>query len=166
MMNDLLTKLPYNLPGTIYRSPLAFSPIFDPHERIMEAYVEAGVDTVVMLTSEEEAREITGRDLRAFYEDRGMDVIYSPIPDYSVPAPGQLQTPIQKTLASARSGETIVIHCHAGHGRTGIFAACLAKIVFNMTGEQAVQWVRQYIPQAVENPRQYQFVKTFNYQRE
>lgn len=158
---DKLIELPYGLEGTIYRSPLPFSPMFDPAQTVMDAYLRAGVDTVVMLTPEEEARGLTGRDLRREFCDQGFEVIYAPVMDFSVPEEGVFQTTIPKTLQAARGGKTIVIHCHAGIGRTGMFAACLARVVFDMNGDEAVAWVREYVPHAVENQAQYQFVKSF-----
>jgi hypothetical protein len=47
-------------------------------------------------------------------------------------------------------------------GRTGTFAACLARIVFGMDGDSAIAWVRQFVPTAVENILQAQFVSKFN----
>jgi hypothetical protein len=44
-----------------------------------------------------------------------------------------------------------------------MFAACLAKVVFVMDGEEASQWVRQYIPRAVETWEQHHYVKNFKY---
>ena len=162
-MEKILTKLPFGLPGQIYRSSMPFSPMFDPDKRILQAYLDVGVEVVVMLAEDWEVRDLTGMDLKARYQQLGMSVIHAPIRDFSVPETGDLQGPIRKTLAAARAGQTIVIHCHAGWGRTGIFAACLAKVVFNLPAEEAVYWLRQYIPRAVENQVQYEFVSDFKY---
>jgi len=160
-MNNDLTILPYGLPGTIYRSPLPGSPLFDPAGRLFAAYSAAGVDVVVMLTPEDEAQALTGLDLRSEYQSLGFEVVYAPVTDFSVPESGTFQEPIQTALQAAQAGQTIVIHCHAGRGRTGIFAACLAKVVFKLPGDEAVSWVRHFIPNAVENQRQFQFVIDF-----
>lgn len=162
-MKNVLTELPYGLAGRIYSSPLPFSPLFDPQWEVLDAYHKLGVDMIVMLTLKEEAHRLTGVDLLARYHELGFDVIYSPVQDFSIPEKGAFQHPIQKTLQAAKSGGTIAIHCHAGIGRTGTFASCLAKVVFDISGEEAVSWVRQYIPHAVENTRQYQFVLDFDY---
>ena len=159
----LLTKLPYRLPGTIYRSPLPFSPLFDRHGQLLDAFVYADVDTVVMLTPIEEVEELIGVNLYIRYQQLGFDVIYAPVEDFSIPSEGGFQQPIQDTLRAAKAGKTIVIHCHAGLGRSGMFAACLAKVVFDIDGEKASEWVRQYIPRAVETWEQHQFVKEFEY---
>lgn len=160
--NTPLTSLPYGLPGQIYRSSLPFSPLFDPRGIVFDAYLAAGADVVVMLASDEEALALTGINLRDLYERFGLEVIYAPVPDFGIPADGVFQKAVSNVLRCAKGGQTIVIHCHAGVGRTGIFSACLAKAVYGFNGADAVEWVRQYIPGAVENAGQHQFVERFN----
>ena len=160
-MKHFLTELPYGLAGTIYRSPLPYSPLFDPHGRILPAFKLYGVDTVVVLNQTEEILRLTGQDLLERYHDLGYTVIHAPVPDFDVPTPAVLGDALTRTLAAAEAGRTIVMHCHAGVGRTGILAACLAKTVFGLSGEGAITWVRQFIPEAVENQVQYQFVLNY-----
>jgi len=162
-MDEPITLLPFGLKGQIYRSSMPFRPMFDPDKHILGAYLDAGIELVVMLAEDAEVKELTGRDLKETYRQHGMSVIHAPIRDFSAPEPHDLQSPIQKTLDAAREGKTIAIHCHAGWGRTGIFAACLAKVVFDMTAEEAVLWLRHFIPRAVESQEQYQFVRDFEF---
>jgi hypothetical protein len=46
-------------------------------------------------------------------------------------------------------------------GRTGIFLACLAKDALNLEGWDAIKWVRQSIPGAMENSYQEDFVLNY-----
>lgn len=160
-MADGLTELPYGLAGKIFRSALPFSPTFDGEGRLLAAYAGAGVNTVVMLISVEEAQRLTGQDLLERYQALGYDVIQAPVPDFEAPSAEDFQAALRSTLAAANLGRTLVVHCHAGIGRTGTFAACLAKHVFGMTGKAAIDWVREFIPEAVENLAQNQFVLDF-----
>ena len=52
-----------------------------------------------------------------------------------------------------------MVHCLAGVGRTGMFLASLAKLGMGYSSEDAVRWVREYIPGAIEIPEQEQLVK-------
>lgn len=158
------THLPYGLKGEVYRSALPYSPLFDPKGDLVEAFVDVGVDLVVMLTPEDEVWEVTGRNLKGLYKDFGFNVIYVPVEDFSVPDPGDFQGPIRQVLNAARSGKSVVIHCQAGLGRTGMFAACLAKAVLDLNGEEAVRWVRRYVPEAVQTAQQFRFVERFTYE--
>jgi len=160
-MSEDLIELPYGLAGTVYRSPLPFSPLFDRRGELLKAYDALGVETVVMLNTTDEVLRLTGEDLAAHYDSLGYAVIHAPVPDFHAPQVEVFRPALVRALAAAEAGRTIVIHCHAGIGRTGTFAACLAKMVFVMKGEEAVDWVRGFIPEAVENHEQYQFVLNF-----
>ena len=160
-MKKLLTELPFGLAGTIYRSPLPFSPVYDPKGELIDAYKAAGIAVVVMLTPIEDVIRMTGMDLKARYHNLGLGVIYAPIEDFSTPERGDMRLPIEQTLAAAQAGENIVIHCHAGIGRTGLFVACLARVIWEQSADEAVDWVRQYIPYAVENEAQMTFIRDF-----
>ena len=48
--------------------------------------------------------------------------------------------------------------CSAGIGRTGLFTASLAKRYLGLSGAEALQWGRRFIPRAVETPEQQQLV--------
>lgn len=156
-----LTKLPYGLKGQVYRSPMAYSRMFDPDWKVMPAYRKAGVNVVVVLTSWEEALLKAGLNLKQKYAEEGMAVIYLPTPDFGTPDPEPFREALAQALKAANQGKTVAIHCHAGLGRTGIFAACMAKVVFNLDGKQAFDWVRGAIPGAVENQDQINFIENF-----
>jgi len=162
-MMDILNELPYKLPGKFYRSPMPYSRMFDPDWRVMPAYRQVGVEVVVVLTSWDEILFKAGVDLKKEYASAGMDVIYLPTPDFGTPEPEPFRQALGQALQAARQGQNVAVHCHAGLGRTGIFATCLAKGVLGLDGRQAFVWVRQYIPGAVENQDQIDFIEEFIY---
>ena len=79
-------------------------------------------------------------------------------PDFSVPSQDDLAQAVQHTIAYAQAGQHIAMHCSAGIGRTGLFAAALAKRLWSLPGSEALQWIRRYIPHAVETPAQQRLI--------
>jgi protein-tyrosine phosphatase len=150
-------ELPLGLPGRVFRSPMPFG-LYDLHGEVYDRWREEQIAVIVLLASDEECLQKTGRNLQQFYRQEGFAVLYLPIPDFGVPTPADLDKAVQHTIAYAQAEHHVAIHCSAGIGRTGLFMACLAKRVFGFSGEEALQWVRHYIPYAVEIPEQQRLV--------
>ena len=148
-----LTELPFGFPGRIFRSPMPFGP-YDLHGEVYDRFCEEQIAVIVLLASDEECLHTTGCNLRALYLKAGFQVLYLPIPDFGVPTKDDLEQAVQDTIAYAQAGHHIVIHCSAGIGRTGLFMAYLAKRCLGLSGAEALQWVRCFIPHAVETPEQ------------
>ena len=152
-----LTELPFGLAGHIFRSPMPFG-TYDPREEVFNKYIQNGVSVIVLLAEDEECLKKAGRNLRLLYEEEGFNVIHLPIRDFGVPSNGDLVRAVNAVIAYAQTGRNIAIHCSAGIGRTGLFASLLAKHILDLSGEEAIAWVQQYIPGAVETVEQRQLV--------
>jgi protein-tyrosine phosphatase len=152
-----MNELPLGLSGRVFRSPMPFGD-YDPDENLFPEFVKYKISCVVLLASDEECIRNTGINLRELYTQVGMKVIHLPIRDYSVPEDSVLRNTIESAVQNLQGGRNLVIHCSAGIGRTGTFAACLAKRVLGMTGEQSIEWIRQLVPGAVETDEQERLV--------
>ena len=152
-----LTELPFHLPGSIFRSPMPFS-VYDPQGDSLFQFKREKGSLIVLLAEEEECVMRTGLNLKSLYLNQGFQVLHLPIPDFNVPSKEDLEEAIKKTVEHAQVGKNILIHCHAGLGRTGLFVAYLAKRVLGLSSEEAIHWTRKYIPHALETDEQSQMV--------
>ena len=156
----MITELPFSLPGRIYRSPMPFSQ-YD-HFDAWTAFQDHDVQLVVLLTEQQEYLVYAKRDLPDLYRSQGLDVLHLPVPDFGIPTKSlQWNEGIQAVMDAAGVGKNVAVHCLAGLGRTGTFMACLAKRVLGLSGTEAINWVRDFIPGAMENAHQEEFVLSF-----
>ncbi len=155
--NIMMIELPFNFPGRIFRSPMPFSN-FDGVE-VWQSYLEQEINIVIVLTEEQEYLVYAKRDLPEFYRANGLDVLHIPVPDFGIPEDlPQWEQGLEAAAQAAKDGKNVAVHCLAGNGRTGTFLACLAKENLDMTGDQAILWVRESIPGAMESRYQEEFV--------
>ena len=155
--SDDLTELPVGQPGRLFRGPMPLG-AFDGRRSILRRLQEENVQVVVPLIEAGEDVQKAGLDLLALYGQAGYTILHSPIQDFMVPGPGQLEPVIDRVADELAAGRGVFVHCNAGHGRTGIFLAMYAIRKLGMSGTQAVTWVRTYIPVAMENDLQIAFV--------
>jgi protein-tyrosine phosphatase len=155
-----LTLLPMGLPGKIFRSPMPFGH-FDSTGWVYPAYKINEIHTVVMLVPDAESWIYAGQDLRQLYTRDGMGVIYLPMKDYSGTDIQSLSQAVDAALDLARAGKNLVIHCHAGLGRTGLFAACMARRQMGLGSKEAIQWIRNLVPGSVESDEQERIIRMF-----
>jgi len=59
---------------------------YDLHGEVYDRFCEEQIAVIVLLASDEECLHKTGCNLRALYHKAGFQVLYLPIPDFSVPA--------------------------------------------------------------------------------
>ncbi|MCJ7694410.1 MAG: hypothetical protein MUO40_03205, partial [Anaerolineaceae bacterium] len=106
---EKITRLPYQFPGEIFRSPCPSSIMFDITGEVFPLYRMHKIKWVVMLLSDEEALQHTGLNLREVYASEGMQVIYSPVEDFCAPPFGAFDDAIQQVLVHVNLTENIAI---------------------------------------------------------
>ena len=157
LMPDI-THLAFELPGQVYRSPLPFG-AFDPENQVFKQWKAAQIDEIYSLIQPKEWTEKAWQDSRPLILEAGMALKMYPIMDFWTPDdPAGFISAVQMALNAAKNGKNIVVHCNAGWGRTGLFLTEMAIQHFGFGVEEAVAWVRLFVPPAVENQDQYQFL--------
>ena len=156
-----LTLIPFGYRGNVYRSPMPFSS-FDAQNRVWEAYLAAKITDVIILAESHELSSVGGKDLLSFYRSNGLLTHHIPIPDFRVPEDRvSMEAGLNTFESRAVAGMNIAIHCLAGVGRTGLFLSCVGKRHLSLSGQEAIRWIRQIIPGALENPNQENYVLSF-----
>ncbi len=155
-----MTIIPFELKGKIYRSPMPFGE-HDPERTALQEFIENNISVVVPLASIEECEKKAGMDLHRIYREKGFEVVALPVEDYETPDVAALRRVIDEVTEHALSGRNVVVHCSAGQGRTGTFMACMARHLLGLSGDEAIRWVRRYIPGAVETDLQEKLVREY-----
>ena len=117
-------------------------------------FCENEITSVVNLTKE---------DYSAVYNrlDTDLNVVKFPIEDQSVPINMAETNAIMLKMLDLVKEHSVYIHCERGKGRTGLFSACLIAQHLKIGGQEAINKIREFIPQAIETLEQTTFVNNY-----
>ena len=122
-------------------------------ERLAEEY---HVNLLVSLMERVEYSYLGVPDLLLRAEERGMEVIHLPIPDGGAPVEPEADryVPlIEDVVERLEKGQTVVVHCRGGQGRSGMLAASVL-VALGHPAVKALEIVRGTREGAVETPEQ------------
>jgi protein-tyrosine phosphatase len=155
-----LTELPLHLPGRLYRCPMPFSE-FDRAGLLIDLFELNEISLVVVLAEAQECLDVARCDLIGLYRSRSLEVIHLPMRDFTAGKGEPIAPYVQRVHQELRAGRHVAVHCRAGMGRTGMFAACLAREVLGLSGTEAIGWIRRLVPGAVETRGQEDLVRAY-----
>lgn len=95
--------------------------------------------------------------------NEGINVYHSGWKDMGVPDSVSFVLNIVKNMYNTivKKKKRVLVHCHAGYGRTGIIIACFLIYYHKYTTEEAVKYLRSYRSKCIEKNAQYKFCKMF-----
>lgn len=124
---------------------------------------EAGVDHVLCLVSDDEISRKSPNYLVALQagglqlEGRQVDVLRCEIPDYGILKKDTLVQTLDEVISYLKDGKSVVIHCAAGHGRTGMVSVLLLARM-SVPLERAMEIIR-HAGSAADTQEQEDFVR-------
>lgn len=135
--------LPDEVPGALW---LCGKHAIGPdHER---AIAETGAHaTVVSLVEEYELIDRYPAYVAWLREHRGRRAVWWPVPDLHAPTLDATVELVDDLVARLRAGESLLMHCAAGIGRTGTMAVCVL-VAFGTTLDGALRTVGEARPMA------------------
>jgi predicted protein tyrosine phosphatase len=126
--------------------------------RLRDAY---GARLLVTLLEEFEMTRLAIPELLPTARKLGLATLWFPVPDVTAPADlDATVVVVDRIVASLSAGETVVVHCRGGLGRSGTIAAC-CLVARGRGPAEAIRSVREVRPGAVEAREQEAFVKRF-----
>ena len=120
------------------------------------------VDVIISLTPEIETEQLGIVNFNRKLEVFGFIHLAEPIDDFSVPNSDRTKNVnelIQKILNLLKNKQSILIHCNAGLGRSGLIVALVIKFIGDV--KDPVSHVRKFRYGAVETKEQERFVTDF-----
>ncbi|RMF82970.1 MAG: phosphatase [Nitrospirae bacterium] len=132
--------LPEGVTGRLWLTALP-SPRW-PVEVVCRRWQAAGVERVLCLVPWEELDAGSPAYAAAAREARlGCTWIHFPVDDFGVPEEEAVLGLARDTAAALRRGEGVLVHCHAGIGRTGMVATCIL-LALGLDPDEALRRVR------------------------
>jgi protein-tyrosine phosphatase len=131
-------------------------------EKGIQELKDKKITRIFLLCQDEECNRATGLELRKFYSERGIKVVYFPVKDFGAWNQQEFNQKVNQLYCHLLEGDNIAVHCMGGIGRTGTIIAAVAAKVLQMDGLQAKAFVRKYShPTSVETKAQEELICNF-----
>jgi ADP-ribosylglycohydrolase len=119
------------------------------------------VDAFLLLVEDHELELLRIPTIADVMATHGIDLMRLPIRDTDVPAdPVALSQTLDGVRARLATGESVVVACRGGLGRTGTVVGCLLRDG-GLDGNAAIELTRASRPKTLENPEQERFVHSW-----
>lgn len=164
---DFIAGETFSLPGRLGMTyaPGKKEPLVPGYARDLETdlawlQTEYGVEVLVSLMEDFEYEELKIPDLFEKAAGLGIEVIRFPVVDGGVPPQDELDdyaALIRGLVDRLEKGSTVIAHCHAGLGRTGLVVSSVLVALGYGPG-RAIDLVRESRPGTLETPEQVDLV--------
>lgn len=154
----LFRQIPLSVPGELYVSPMPFG-AYDPESELLKTYKRHKIDHVFVLVTDAELSRKARRNLLKRYDAAKIEYSRFVLKDWMAPS----MEVVHEMVASAKAmleTNRIVVHCHAGVGRTAIAVCCIAIFIEGWTAEQAMANICRFMTINITD-EQRRFIKRY-----
>jgi Cyclin-dependent kinase inhibitor 3 (CDKN3) len=151
-----------NLPGDRDPRPLGLG--LPPRDLAADALGlhQAGVDALLLLVEDHELEHSEVPHMAEALAGQGIELLRFPIPDFGVTEdPDGLRSVLDGVASRVREGQTVVVACRAGRGRTGTVVGCLLRDG-GLDADASIALTRSTRPGTIEREEQERFVRDWD----
>jgi len=141
---NLFREIPLSVKGRLFVSPMPFG-AYDPGNRLMKIYKRNNVDHAIVLVTDDELARKARRDILGMYISNNIEYSRFIIKDLTVPSLDIIHKMAEKAKDILETNR-VVVHCHAGVGRTAIAVCCITIYIEGLTADAAIKKIRDAIP--------------------
>ncbi|WFB34447.1 CinA family nicotinamide mononucleotide deamidase-related protein [Kiritimatiellota bacterium B12222] len=141
--NTSFTHIPLHVRGELYVSPMPYGR-YD-SDRVFRFFKQEEIQRAVILLSDSEIKKRCKKDLKKLYKKHKIAVTQFPMIDFLQPGHGDMDQLIPDIAQRLRDGERIVVHCHAGVGRSSVVIACLVAVIQHTSIEDSIEHVKSHM---------------------
>jgi protein-tyrosine phosphatase len=106
------------------------------YPRDYQFLLDHGINAVVNIRAEHE-------DDTNFYREHSIDYVSYKIPDVAAPDPDTIEQAVQWMRYEIENGQTVLVHCAKGRGRSATLAAAYLMAAEGLTLDQAIQLLEE-----------------------
>jgi protein-tyrosine phosphatase len=155
----IFRQVPLPTRGKLYGSPMPFG-AYDPGNRLLKIYKQHHISHVFLLNTDEELEKKARKNIKKLYDENRMGWSQFPIVDFQAPT---IDILIRLTAEAVRilQKQNVVVHCHAGVGRTAVAICGIVRVIENLSAASAIDYVTSHMPVEMTS-EQINLVEKFN----
>ena len=141
--SGIFREIPLSVKGKLYASPMPFG-AYDPRNRLLKLYKNNKINHVYSLVTDEELRKKARRNIFKRYDQAGITCSRHVIHDFQAPSLDVLHDLVMDACERLQQ-QRVVVHCHAGVGRTAVAASAIVLAVEGFTPEEAIDHIKKHM---------------------
>ena len=139
--SGIFRQIPLNMPGKLFTSPMPFG-AYDKGNQLIKIFKHHSIQHVFVLVTDPELKKKAKRNLLSEYVKHGIGYSRYEIGDYQAPSLEVIRGLVCEALARLRKKQRILVHCHAGVGRTSVSVSCITMAVEEISAKEAIAHVK------------------------
>ncbi len=166
LRNDsgIFREIPMKSPGKLFTSPMPTG-AYDKRNRLFKIYKLHKIDHVFSLVTDRELEKKARKPLLQEYEKRGITYSRYIIEDFQAPSGDVIQHLVEEALDRLEKKQNLLVHCHAGVGRTSLAVSCIYMTLTGCSPEEAISHVKNNMLVNITS-EQTRFIKQFKLEKE